>query len=333
MPHESLERLKEGNARFVAGVPSRVRSDPARLREAARGQNPFAAVLACSDSRVPVEFVFDQGVGDLFVVRVGIVAPAGARVEFPPFSLIDPVEAADSLRVTRDSVGRWTATYSLRGWFPADSLVARLPFRLVRADGSRQDHAVRVQLPAIASVLPEDSALHEPRPAKAVLPVSIPTTAGRAWLLPAGLLAALLLGAIALAIRGRRHYHPAPADPRDLALAELAAIEAQLLTGRGELDLYFVRTSRVLRRYLAQVAGLGEDLTSSELLRIAATEGLPGEAMGDLRSLLRAADRVKFAGAAAAADPEAARSYGAALRHWVQRWPPVSDTDGREAAA
>lgn len=80
MPTDALERLKAGNARFVAGEPSSVRSDPARLRASAQGQCPFAAVLACSDARVPVEFVFDQGVGDLFVVRTAGNTAGGHEV-------------------------------------------------------------------------------------------------------------------------------------------------------------------------------------------------------------------------------------------------------------
>lgn len=69
MPASALDRLREGNARFVADAPTAARTDTARIRETAVQQKPFAAILACSDSRVPVEFVFDQGVGDLFVVR------------------------------------------------------------------------------------------------------------------------------------------------------------------------------------------------------------------------------------------------------------------------
>jgi carbonic anhydrase len=80
MPITVLERLKEGNDRFVAGEPSRARCDTARLRQASRGQRPFASVLACSDSRVPVEFVFDQGVGDLFVVRTAGNTAGGHEV-------------------------------------------------------------------------------------------------------------------------------------------------------------------------------------------------------------------------------------------------------------
>jgi len=76
-PVEALERLRAGNARFVANEPSREFSDVERARLAS-GQDPFAVILGCSDSRVPIEVVFDQGLGDLFVIRVAgnIVAPS-----------------------------------------------------------------------------------------------------------------------------------------------------------------------------------------------------------------------------------------------------------------
>jgi carbonic anhydrase len=76
---EALARLREGNRRFVSEVPSRDAVEGrARRLELAAGQKPFAAILGCSDSRVPVEIVFDQGLGDLFVIRVAgnIVAPS-----------------------------------------------------------------------------------------------------------------------------------------------------------------------------------------------------------------------------------------------------------------
>jgi carbonic anhydrase len=76
---EALQLLREGNQRFVSEAPSRdtVESRARRL-ELAKGQEPFAAILGCSDSRVPVEIIFDQGLGDLFVIRVAgnIVAPS-----------------------------------------------------------------------------------------------------------------------------------------------------------------------------------------------------------------------------------------------------------------
>ena len=68
---EALAKLKDGNLRFVAGASVAPHQDAARRQETAtNGQHPFATVLACADSRVPVEVVFDQGVGDIFTVRV-----------------------------------------------------------------------------------------------------------------------------------------------------------------------------------------------------------------------------------------------------------------------
>lgn len=68
---EGLRLLKEGNARYVEGKPQHPRQDRARRAlTAAQGQHPLAAVLTCSDSRVPAEIIFDQGIGDIFVVRV-----------------------------------------------------------------------------------------------------------------------------------------------------------------------------------------------------------------------------------------------------------------------
>ncbi len=83
---EALQRLRDGNARFVTGDgAARPADHPQRRRELTGGQRPFAVVLGCSDSRVPAEIVFDQGLGDLFVIRVAgnIVAPSQiGSVEF-----------------------------------------------------------------------------------------------------------------------------------------------------------------------------------------------------------------------------------------------------------
>ena len=69
-PAQALDFLHQGNARFVAGKTTEPNRDIARLREVAPRQTPFAAFLGCADSRVPVEIVFDQGFGDLFVSRI-----------------------------------------------------------------------------------------------------------------------------------------------------------------------------------------------------------------------------------------------------------------------
>lgn len=83
---EALERLREGNRRFRDdGRDSQALTNKARRSEVADGQEPFAIILGCSDSRVPAEIVFDQGLGDLFVIRVAgnIVAPSQVgSVEF-----------------------------------------------------------------------------------------------------------------------------------------------------------------------------------------------------------------------------------------------------------
>jgi carbonic anhydrase len=68
---EALERLRQGNSRFVSGVRrGDVLTSQTRRHELAAGQEPFAIILGCSDSRVPAEIVFDQGLGDLFVIRI-----------------------------------------------------------------------------------------------------------------------------------------------------------------------------------------------------------------------------------------------------------------------
>lgn len=69
-PDDTVCRLAEGNRRFAAGTQDHPRSGPDRRREVRAGQHPFAVILACADSRVPPEIVFDQGIGDLFVIRV-----------------------------------------------------------------------------------------------------------------------------------------------------------------------------------------------------------------------------------------------------------------------
>ncbi|MHC5020662.1 MAG: carbonic anhydrase [Planctomycetota bacterium] len=81
---DALQKLREGNARFTAGA--RVNgSGPVTWTPAMEGQRPFAVVLGCADSRVPVEHVFDQGLGDLFVIRVAgnVVEPSQmASIEY-----------------------------------------------------------------------------------------------------------------------------------------------------------------------------------------------------------------------------------------------------------
>jgi carbonic anhydrase len=67
---QALQRLKEGNKRWIANRSEHPDQTPTRLKEVAKGQTPFVAMLSCADSRVPSEIIFDQGLGDIFVTRV-----------------------------------------------------------------------------------------------------------------------------------------------------------------------------------------------------------------------------------------------------------------------
>jgi len=69
-PAEGISRLKEGNGRYTNGNPQHPRQSSEEREKLTKSQHPFAIVLGCADSRVPAEIVFDQGLGDLFVVRV-----------------------------------------------------------------------------------------------------------------------------------------------------------------------------------------------------------------------------------------------------------------------
>jgi carbonic anhydrase len=82
---DALQRLQDGNRRFVAGAQSDVLATHSDRLELTGGQNPFAIILGCSDSRVPAEIVFDQGLGDLFVIRVAgniVAASQLGSIEF-----------------------------------------------------------------------------------------------------------------------------------------------------------------------------------------------------------------------------------------------------------
>src|SRR5688572_18331907 len=84
---EALERLREGNLRFASdarGPDVFVGHD--RRTQLAAGQEPFAIILGCSDSRVPAELVFDQGLGDLFVIRVAGNIVASSQVDSVEFA-------------------------------------------------------------------------------------------------------------------------------------------------------------------------------------------------------------------------------------------------------
>jgi carbonic anhydrase len=172
---ESLDRLREGNRRFVLGLQNPDSVPPARQRaQFVAGQQPFAVVLGCSDSRVPVEIVFDQGLGDLFVIRNAgnIVAPSVVgSVEFA----VDRFETRLVVVMGHSQCGAVGATLeTLRAGAPAgspslNSIVERIRPAVLElvATPLRDDpealyrHAVRANVRASANQLRHGSAIIE----------------------------------------------------------------------------------------------------------------------------------------------------------------------------
>jgi len=119
---QALERLKKGNQGFLTGDgKTQALVDEARRNQLVGGQEPFAIILGCSDARVPAEIVFDQGLGDLFVIRVAgnIVAPSQVgSIEFAakefgtPLVVVLGHSKCSAVAATLDSLDKTEDTYS-----------------------------------------------------------------------------------------------------------------------------------------------------------------------------------------------------------------------------
>jgi carbonic anhydrase len=132
---EALARLVAGNARFVEGRTQRGDFRRETLADLARGQRPFATILGCSDSRVPPEWVFDAGLGELFVVRVagnvfspevaGSLQYAGSHLQTPLFVVLghQGCGAVQAALETKDSGTKHRSRIQLL----VDSIVPGLP--------------------------------------------------------------------------------------------------------------------------------------------------------------------------------------------------------------
>ena len=112
---EALQKLMDGNKRFVSGTLAQKDLSAKKREELAKGQKPFATVLTCSDSRVPPELLFDQGLGDIFVVRVAgnVVDPiALGSIEYAaehlgsPLVLILGHSKCGAVKATLESKGK-----------------------------------------------------------------------------------------------------------------------------------------------------------------------------------------------------------------------------------
>ncbi|MBW4588503.1 MAG: carbonic anhydrase [Aetokthonos hydrillicola CCALA 1050] len=93
-PDAALEKLLEGNQRFTQHHPQYPDQSAARLLEVAQAQHPFATILSCADSRVPPEIIFDQGIGDVFDIRIAgniAIPEAIGSIEYAAVLLGTPV--------------------------------------------------------------------------------------------------------------------------------------------------------------------------------------------------------------------------------------------------
>ena len=157
---EALARLMEGNARFLRGEPSNTRTPREVLADLAKGQRPFATILGCSDSRVPPELVFDQGLGHLFVCRTaGQVLDQAVlgSIQYGVLELGIPL----ILVLGHEECGAVRATLEARHSAPVgndiDALVAAISPAVERADvaegGDPLDRAVRYNVGNVVTAL------------------------------------------------------------------------------------------------------------------------------------------------------------------------------------
>lgn len=156
----ALSQLEEGNRRFVEARLQHPGHDPESRRGLLRSQQPFAAILTCSDSRVPPELLFDQGLGDLFVVRVAgniIDAAVLGSIEFAVLQLRTPLivvmghQHCGAVSATLDSIRQHTVPHGDTASFvtaiaPAVTLAEQRPGDLldntVRANAERSRDAI-----------------------------------------------------------------------------------------------------------------------------------------------------------------------------------------------
>lgn len=155
-PEEALEKLLTGNKRYVAGTPNHPRQNAPRRAELSEGQAPFAIVLACSDSRVPPAILFDQGLGDLFVIRVagnivddvalGSIEYAAAHLHTPLLMVLGHSKCG--------AVGATVAGGELEGHLPSLAKLIQPAVEKAKGQpGDLVDNAVRTNARMVAEQL------------------------------------------------------------------------------------------------------------------------------------------------------------------------------------
>lgn len=255
-------------------------------------------------------------VGDVLQLVVRIHAPRGATVNFPlAVDTLGAVQSLDPPTVrdgsdTLDATDR-VATYRLAAWDVGMQAI-RLGSVLVQTDDDERSVQLTIPSVFVRSVLPADSALRIPKPARPLLPVRAPIP----WWW--WLLAALAIIAIGLGIwwwRRRSRALPPAGDPYGDAEHEFDRIEKLRLVEAGEAGRHSALMTDVLRRYLTQrVQHASLALTSVELL--AAVRGAPGIPYERLQRLFYEVDLIKFG--RAPVTPSGARALGNEAREIVR---------------
>ncbi|HUE95627.1 MAG TPA: hypothetical protein VMN39_03160, partial [Longimicrobiaceae bacterium] len=271
-------------------------------------------------------------VGQPFRTAVRVTAPAGVQIEYGEFVGGDSLQSRAPMEVLATEQGSVAAVYTLVAWVAGAPLVGAVPVRFLEPDGTTRLQSIDLRLPEVASVLPADGSEIAPRPVKdLVIP---PGAAGRSWWWLALLLAALAAGLLyAWWKRRGRGSLDESADPREWALAQLAELEIAPPTTPAQIAEIYVRSSAILRGYLVRIEpSLGLDLTTTELQDRMRGLGMAPPLMGELRHILNAADRVKFAAYEPAA-ADASATIGR-IRAWIQEYPaPVEPGIAAERAA
>lgn len=283
----------------------------------------LALLLQAGAANIPVQLGVSVSadtvtVGQRFVAVIRVRAPRGATIEFP--TAVDSASANSltgmemigkpAIATLPDSTSlTMSAAYRLAAW-DIDLQRLGLPDVVVRYNGQTGYVSLADRGVFVKSVLPEDSALRVPKPARPAIGIT-----GFDWrpLLLALALMAAALGLWRLWIWYRRRRN-APLDPYEAAQREFARIEAMNLLQSGEGELHAALMTDVMREYLAQrVPEIERSHTSSELL---AASGRIHAAVSGLGELLWRADLIKFARIGVTA--EEAEKLGASARTMVE---------------
>lgn len=149
-PQQAWSQMKRGNQRFVSGEPMHPRQNVERRHELAEGQRPSAALFGCSDSRLAAEIIFDEGLGDLFVIRnagqvisdsvIGSLEYAVAVLQVPLIVVLGH-DACGAVRAAIDSTGVDAPTLPAQIWRQIAPIVPAVR-RVMRAHADATPHAV-----------------------------------------------------------------------------------------------------------------------------------------------------------------------------------------------